>query len=92
MIANFLKNVIDRRVDERIGQVLNGTGDFHFIELDDKNAEKIIADFILEQKDKNNTELSTYDFVSNLRLPASQVDSILGKFKMENLVKEVQHA
>ena len=85
----FIKDVINHRVDERLGQVFSNNS-FHFINLDDKTAEKIITDYILEQKAKKNTELSTYDFVTNLRLPASQVSGILGKFEAEKLIKEVR--
>ena len=92
MFSYLFRDAIDRRVDEKLNELLIGNSTFHFLKLDDKNAEKVIADFIIEQKEKNNTELSTYDFVMNLRLPASQVDSVLGEFEKKKLVSEVEYA
>jgi hypothetical protein len=88
----FFKGAVDRRVDERMNELLTGNSDFHFIDIDDRNATKIMSDYILEQKKKNNNELTTYDFVINLRLPAKQVDNIIENFERQNLVKEVQYA
>jgi len=85
----FIKDAVDRRVDERLDALLTGNTSFHFINLDDKNATRLMSDFILEQKKKNNMELTTYDFVINLRLPAKQVDSVLEDFEKQNLVKEI---
>jgi len=92
MLDFFFKDAINRRVDERLNNVLVSNTDFHFIDIDNKNAERVMTDFILEQQKKNNTELSTYDFVVNLRLPASQVSTILGEFEKKNLVNEVEYA
>jgi len=91
-MLRIFKNAINRHVDERINQVIDAHSDFHFIKIDDANAEKMITDFIVEQKGKNNMELSIPDFVLNLHLPASQVDGVMKKFESKNLVKEVQYA
>lgn len=86
----FIINTINRRVDERLDKVLSSDSSIHLINLDDKNAEKVITEYIVKQKENGNTELSIYDFVTNLRLPASQVDTILGKFEAKKLIKEIQ--
>src|SRR3990167_2338411 len=89
MLNFFFGNAINRRVDERLDELLTGNTAFHFIDVDDKSAEKIISDFIVEQKEKDNNVLSIYDFVANLHLPASQIGMVLGKFEERDLVKEV---
>ena len=89
MFDYLFKGTVDRLVDERLDEHLTATTSFHFINVDDYSAQKLITDFIVEQKEKDNKELSIYDFVVNLRLPAQQISKILNEFESSQLVKEL---
>ena len=92
MFEHFFKSRVDKLVDARLNEHLTAkisASPFHFVEVDDKNVEKLVSDFIVEQKEKNNKELSVYDFVVNLRLPAKQVSSILENFESRELIREI---
>ena len=90
MFSNFFQGVIDKRVDERIAEILKGSGDFEFKKVSDSEAKEEISSFIKRKHDENVTQLSTLDFVLNLRLPAEQVERILERFEKEKKVKEIE--
>lgn len=87
----FLQNTIDKRVDERINEIIKSNRDFEPRDISDEEAREEISDFILEQKRAGNLHLTTLDFVLNLRLPAEQAERILEEFKSEHKVKEINH-
>ena len=89
MFGYLFKNTIDKLVDERLDEHLTSATSFHFIDVDDEQAKSLLSDFIIEQKEQDNKELTIYDFVVNLRLPATQVSKILNEFESRQLVKEV---
>jgi len=87
---NFIRKIIDARVDARLNELIStNNGLINFVDVDDANAESMIRNFILQQKKENKEELTTYDFVVNLRLPATQIDNVMHKFESSRLVKEI---
>ncbi len=90
---NILKNIIsgfvDKRVDERINEIIKCEDVLTFRKISDKEAKKEIASFILEKKEEGVTQLSILDFVLNLKIPAPQVETILEKFEKEKKVEEI---
>jgi len=89
VMMSFFKGFIEKRVDERINEILKSGGDFNLRELSDKKAKEEITSFILENKERGVKQLSTLDFVLNLKLPAEQVNRILEVFKKQKQLKEV---
>lgn len=86
---NFLGKIINTRVDARLNELISSNnGLINFVEVDDTNAERMISNFILQQKESKE-ELTTYDFVVNLRLPATQIDSVMHKFEKRKLVRQI---
>ena len=88
-MVDFLKNIIDKRVDKRINEILKSDSDFSPRNIPDEKARKEMTDFILEKKRESITRLSVLDFVMNLKLPADQVSRIIEDFKSENKLKEI---
>ena len=87
-MISFIKHIIDKRVDQRINEIIHDDS-LEFKTISNSKAKKEISSFILENKEKSITKLSTLDFVLNLRLPADQVEDVLGNFKKEKKLKEV---
>lgn len=87
MISIF-KNYIDKRVDERIKEIITDDT-LEFRDISNKKAEQEISSFILQKKQNGITNLSTLDFVLNLKLPAEQIDDILEKYTKNKKVKEL---
>ena len=52
-------------------------------------AKKDISSYLLQERKKGVKKLSTFDVVWNTKLPAKQVESVLGDFKKENKIKEI---
>lgn len=87
---NLLNTLINKQVDKRVNELISSTGGLiNFVDVDDSNAERMVRNFILHQKEENIKELTTYDFVVNLRLPAPQIDNVMKKFKQAKLVREI---
>ena len=87
---NLIRKIIDSRVDARLNELISSNnGLINFVDVDDTNAERMISNFILQQKEDKKEELNTYDFVVNLRLPATQIDKVMHKFEHRRLVKEI---
>lgn len=86
---SVFKHIIDKRVDERINEILKSRRDFKFRKISDAKARKEISSFILEKKSESITKLSILDFVLSLRLPAEQVSKILDGFEKEKKIKEI---
>jgi hypothetical protein len=89
MISSFLNKIIDERVDQRIHEVINNDCLFAFRKINNDDAKKEISTFILNNKSNNITQLSTIDFVLNLKLPADQIEEILEQYKKEDKLKEI---
>lgn len=90
MQLNFFQRIIDRRVDDRINEILNSGDNFEFQDISDSEARDKISSFIVRKKKEGITQLGTLDFVLNLRLPAQQVEKILDDFEKEERVKAVE--
>lgn len=88
-MMSILKNLIDKRVDERINQIIGNNDVFDFKNISDNKAQKEISDFIISKREEGIIKLSTLDFVLNLKLPAEQIEKILGIFKSQHKIKEV---
>ena len=63
--------------------------DIKFRNISNKKAREEIADFILEEKEDGKKKLSTFDIVSNLELPANQVEKVLNDFEKKGKIKEI---
>jgi len=90
MRLNFFQQIIDRRVDARINEILNSEDSFEFQDVSDSEAREKMKSFILKKKEEGITQLGTLDFVLSLRLPAQQVESILDEFETSKKIKEVE--
>jgi len=88
-LQRIVSGFIDKRVDERINEIVKSEDIFQFRDISDKQAEKEIKEFILDKKAEDITELSTFDFVLKLKIPAIQIEKILDKFKKQNKIKEI---
>lgn len=90
MQLNFFQRIIDRRVDDRINEILNSGDNFEFQDISDSEAKDKISSFIVKNGKEGITQLGTLDFVLNLRLPAQQVEKVLYDFEKEERIKEVE--
>ncbi len=88
MISIF-KNYIDKRVDERINEIISNDT-LEFRDISNKEAKQEISAFILQKKENGITKLSTLDFVLNLKLPAEQIDDILERYEKKKKIKELE--
>lgn len=91
-MLSFIAKKIDSRVDERLNELIKSEDFLSFRKLTDKQAKKEISDFILAQKSEGTTQLTIFDIVLKLKLPAQQVEKIMDGFEREKKVKEVIYA
>ena len=89
MFDSLLNKKIDERVDERLNELIKSEELFSFRKISDKQAREEITQFIIKNKEEGKTQLSTLDFVLNTKLPAPQVEKILGEFEKEKKIAEV---
>lgn len=85
----FFKDVVDRRVDERINEILSREEMFTFRELPQPKVNKEVSSYILEKKKEGVTTLSTLDFVFGLKIPADKIEVALDRLQREKKVKEL---
>lgn len=88
-INNIVSGLVDKRVDERINEIIKSDDFLVFRDISDKEAKKEITKFILQKKDEGVTQLTTFDFVLKLKIPAVQVERIIEKFEKEKRVEEI---
>lgn len=88
-MISIIKNYIDKRVDERINEIINNDA-LELRDISESEAKREISSFILEKKNEGATQLSTLDFVLNLKIPAEQVDRILENYERENKIREIK--
>ena len=86
---NIISGIVDKRVDERINELVKSDDFFTLRDVPDNEAKGEISDFILKERDSGNTQLTTLDFVLKLKIQGPQVEKILDKFESENKIEEV---
>jgi len=59
--------------------------------MNDKQAEKIITKFILEEKKRGITKLCAYEIGQAVNVSIGQIQRIMDKFVKEKKVKEVEN-
>ncbi len=63
--------------------------DFKFRKLSIKKATSEVSDFIVKEKKKGVKSLSAFDIVLSLKIPANQVEEVLGGFTKAKKIKEI---
>ena len=88
-LDDWMEEAVDRKVNERINEILEKRGAFEFRKLSMNEAKKETSSFIIEKYKEGIFQLSVLDIVLNLRLPAEQVEDIMEGFKKARKVKEL---
>lgn len=83
------EEIIERKVKERVDELLAAKETLKFKEVSKAEAKKEITSFILGQHKEGIFKVSILDIVLNLKLPASQVENIMDDFVKKNKVKEL---
>ena len=86
---NDQEEIIERKVKERLDELLAARETLKFKEVSKVEAKKEITSFILEQHKEGIFKISILDIVLNLKLPASQVEEIMDSFVKKGKAKEL---
>ena len=89
MISGFIRDTINRRVDERMNEILGASEVLAFRDISDEKAYKEVSSYILEKKKEGVTQLSTLDVVLGLKIPADKVELVMEDLEKNKKVKEI---
>lgn len=80
---------IEKRVNEKIEDILKERATINFRQVSEKLAEKYIIKFLTQRHKEGIFEISILDIALFLKLPPRQVDKIMKQFEKKNRVKEL---
>jgi len=84
------KKIADKILKLFSQQRQESVGEIDKMDINDEQAESIISDFILKEKKRGITELSTYEISQRLNIWAEQVERVMNKFQKDKKVKEIE--